>query len=56
MPGAFEDAAQPQAVTVGELVVTAVIGLISPLQTIVCTIMLALCYDALVRGGGPSDR
>jgi hypothetical protein len=36
-----------------EIVVTIVWGVISPLQLIVITVMLSLCYDALVRGGGP---
>jgi hypothetical protein len=43
----------PGAVTFAEFVVTAILGLIAPAQTIVCSIMLSLCYDALVRGGVP---
>ena len=31
-------------------------GLVAPLQLIVFTIMLALDYDALIRGGGPRRR
>jgi hypothetical protein len=56
VPAASVDAAQPAPVTVGELVVTVIVDLTLPAQTIVCTMMLALCYDALVRGGGPSRR
>jgi hypothetical protein len=48
-----EGAAQPIPVSLAEVIITIVIGLISPVQTIVCTILLSLCYDALVRGGGP---
>jgi hypothetical protein len=33
--------------------VTLALGLISPIQLIVVTIMLSLSYDVLVRGGGP---
>ncbi len=44
----------PAPVTRAELVVTVMTGLISPVQTIVCNIMLSLCYDSLIRGGGPS--
>ena len=38
------------------LVLEILSGLVAPLQLIVLTIMLALDYDALVRGGGPSRR
>ncbi len=38
----------------GDLAVTIAAGVVSPLQLIVVTIMLSLCYDALVRGGGPA--
>jgi hypothetical protein len=31
-------------------------GLVAPLQLVVFTIMLALDYDALIRGGGPGRR
>jgi hypothetical protein len=37
-----------------EALVTIALGLISPLQMIVVTIMLSLSYDVLVRGGGPA--
>jgi hypothetical protein len=51
LPEATEPAATgPGAV---EIVITIAWGLISPLQLIVVTVMLSLCYDALVRGGGP---
>jgi hypothetical protein len=36
-----------------EILVTIVWGVIAPVQLIVVTVMLSLCYDALVRGGGP---
>jgi len=36
-----------------EILLTIVLGLISPIQLIVVTIMLSLSYDVLVRGGGP---
>jgi hypothetical protein len=36
-----------------ELVLTVVAGAVSPLELIVISTMLSLCYDALVRGGGP---
>jgi hypothetical protein len=44
----------PAPVTGAELVIMVMTGLIAPLQTIVCNIMLSLCYDSLIRGGGPS--
>jgi len=37
------------------LAIQIVLGLVSPAQLVVLTIMLALDYDALVRGGGPTD-
>ena len=37
-----------------EILVTMALGLISPIQLIVVTITLALSYDVLVRGGGPT--
>ena len=46
----------PQPGGIGEALITILFGLLSPLQMIVVTIMLALSYDALVRGGGPTDR
>ena len=47
------DAAKPvtPGVATMDIVVTIVWGLISPIQLIVVTTMLSLCYDALVRGG-----
>lgn len=36
-----------------EAVITVLLGLISPIQLIVVTIMLSLSYDVLIRGGGP---
>jgi len=39
--------------SLAEILVTIVWGLISPIQLVVVTIMLSLCYDVLVRGGGP---
>jgi hypothetical protein len=35
------------------LIVTILVSLVASAQLIVLTIMLALCYDVLVRGGGP---
>jgi len=35
------------------LIVTILLSLVASAQIIVLTIMLALCYDVLVRGGGP---
>jgi hypothetical protein len=41
-----------------EIVVTIAVGLVSPAQLIALTVLLALCYDLLVRGNGPvvTDR
>ncbi len=41
-----------------EVIVTIAVGLVSPAQLIVLTVLLALCYDLLVRGNGPvvTDR
>lgn len=41
-----------------EVIVTIAIGLVSPAQLIALTVLLALCYDLLVRGNGPviADR
>jgi hypothetical protein len=36
-----------------DFLATIAIGLITPVQLIVVTIILALEYDLLVRGGGP---
>jgi len=44
----------PSEAGLAGVLVTIALGLISPLQLIVVTIMLALQYDALVRGGGPA--
>jgi hypothetical protein len=43
---------------IAELVVTVAVGFLQPAQVIVLTVMLALCYDLLVRGNGPvvADR
>jgi hypothetical protein len=35
------------------LIVTILVSLVASAQLIVLTVMLALCYDVLVRGGGP---
>jgi hypothetical protein len=48
-PGAPE----PTAASVMDFLATIAIGLITPVQLIVVTIILALEYDLLVRGGGP---
>ncbi len=41
-----------------EVVITIAVGLVSPAQLIALTVLLALCYDLLVRGNGPvvTDR
>jgi hypothetical protein len=41
-----------------EIIVTIAVGLVSPAQLIALTVLLALCYDLLVRGNGPvvTDR
>jgi hypothetical protein len=41
-----------------EVIVTIAVGLVSPAQLITLTVLLALCYDLLVRGNGPvvTDR
>jgi hypothetical protein len=36
-----------------EILVTIAVGLVSPAQLITLTVLLALCYDLLVRGNGP---
>jgi hypothetical protein len=38
------------------LIVTILASLVASAQLVVLTIMLALCYDVLVRGGGPPAR
>jgi hypothetical protein len=56
VPAAPADGAQPWPVSTAEWLITAIICLVAPVQTVVCNIMLSLCYDALVRGGGPPPR
>jgi hypothetical protein len=36
-----------------EVAITVAVGLVSPAQLITLTVLLALCYDLLVRGNGP---
>ena len=52
LPGMNDPAATGFSTT--EILVTIVWGLISPIQLIVVTVMLSLCFDVLVRGGGPA--
>lgn len=57
MRDALTDQADPAAAKAhAGLAVQVAAGLISPIQLIVLTIMLALDYDALVRGGGPAPN
>lgn len=53
-----QDQATGEALIAGEPIwpVQILLGLISPIQLIVLTVMLALNYDALVRGGGPEGN
>ena len=51
LPGMHDTAATGFSTT--EILVTIVWGLVSPIQLIVVTVMLSLCFDVLVRGGGP---
>jgi hypothetical protein len=46
-------ATAPETATMLDIAVTAAIGIVSPAQLIVVTIILSLQYDLLIRGGGP---
>lgn len=53
---AMENGADTSAIPPPDIVIQAILGLLGPLELVILVVMLSLCYDLLVRGGGPARQ